>query len=235
MTTTADFILGSTGMVFETAALKAPDGFLFCYGQAVSRTTYAKLFAALSLSLAVTTTSGSASVSAATVDITTVGLIGAKVEGTGIAAGTTITAATSTTLTLSANATASASNVALTIIPWGNGDGSTTFNLPDRRGRAGVGRDGMGGTPASRITTAATGINGAALAASGGEQAHVLDVTEMPSHSHNLASGNTSAVGSNGRNPQAGGSYIDAVTNTGGGLAHNNVQPTIIFNYMIKT
>src|SRR5690606_5310505 len=40
---------------------------------------------------------------------------------------------------------------------YGNGNGSTTFNLPDSRGRADFGRDDMGVGAASRITNAISG------------------------------------------------------------------------------
>ena len=46
--------------------------------------------------------------------------------------------------------------------PFGTGDGSTTFNKPDMRGRTPTGRDNMGGTVASRMT----GVN--TMGASGG-------------------------------------------------------------------
>lgn len=159
-----DFILGSTGMVFDHAGYQAPSGFLLCYGQAVSRTTYAALFAAITLPLTGGTTSGSKSVSAASVDITALGLIGAKVEGAGVPANTTVTAATSTTLTISANATATAAGVALTIIPWGNGDGSTTFNVPDLRGVVTAGIGNMGGTASGKLSVSTTGTTTAASA-----------------------------------------------------------------------
>lgn len=40
---------------------------------------------------------------------------------------------------------------------WGAGDGTTTFNLPDMRGRVAAGRDDMGGTNAQRLTVVLTG------------------------------------------------------------------------------
>ena len=43
---------------------------------------------------------------------------------------------------------------ALVATSYGVGDGSTTFNLPDYRGRAGVGLDNLGGSSANRITDA---------------------------------------------------------------------------------
>jgi microcystin-dependent protein len=55
---------------------------------------------------------------------------------------------------------------------YGAGDGSTTFNLPDLRGRTVVGV-GQG-----------TGLTNRALAATGGEEAHILSVAELASHNH---------------------------------------------------
>jgi len=40
---------------------------------------------------------------------------------------------------------------------FGAGDGSTTFNTPDLRGRAVAGKDNMGGTAANRLNVALTG------------------------------------------------------------------------------
>ena len=53
---------------------------------------------------------------------------------------------------------------------FGSGDGSTTFNLPDLRGRLLGGKDDMGGSAASRITTAGSSIDGTTLGANGGAQ-----------------------------------------------------------------
>ena len=50
---------------------------------------------------------------------------------------------------------------------WGAGDGVTTFNLPDLRGRAGIGA-GTG-----------TGLSPRVLAAKGGEETHSLTVNEQ--------------------------------------------------------
>lgn len=52
---------------------------------------------------------------------------------------------------------------------YGNGDGSTTFNLPDLRGRVPVGADAMGGTAANRAqrTSTITTTNGSATATIG--------------------------------------------------------------------
>jgi microcystin-dependent protein len=106
---------------FAGIAAAVPAQWLLCYGQAVSRTTFASLFAVLGTS-------------------------------------------------------------------WGAGDGSTTFNLPDLRGRAMFGKDDMGGTPASRLTAGVSGVAGATLGAVGGSQStqdHNHTLTD-PTHTHTV-------------------------------------------------
>jgi microcystin-dependent protein len=115
---------------------------------------------------------------------------------------------------------------------FGSGDGSTTFNVPDLRGRAVAGLDNMGGNAASRITSGGSGIAGTTLGAAGGEQTHTLTQTEMPAHTHTVS---TVVVGGGlGGGSQNGVGGVNTGS-TGGGAAHNNVQPTIVLNYIIKT
>jgi len=52
-------------------------------------------------------------------------------------------------------------------VSFGAGDGSTTFNVPDLRGRVLVGKDDMGGSDASRVTSVREGLDGDTLAATG--------------------------------------------------------------------
>ncbi|MNK29154.1 Phage Tail Collar Domain protein [compost metagenome] len=63
---------------------------------------------------------------------------------------------------------------------------ATHFTLPDCRGRAAVGKDNMGGAAASRLTTAAGGVDGATLGAAGGGEAHALTAAQMPLHNHGV-------------------------------------------------
>ncbi|HEV2153178.1 phage tail protein [Bradyrhizobium sp.] len=137
---------------------------------------------------------------------------------------------------------------------YGFGDGSTTFTMPDLRGRVPAGLDSMTGTPAGRLTTTLTGIG---LGDFGGEEWHTLTTSEIPSHTHaNTLSdpGHTHpyvAVNNSEQKPASGGTaaYTSTTTvnttsnttgititnvSTGGGGAHNNVQPTLVINYIIK-
>lgn len=107
---------------------------------------------------------------------------------------------------------------------YGAGNGSTTFGLPDLRGKAPIGA-GQG-----------TGLTNRALAATGGEELHTLSTGEMPAHQHKVrwstgAGGSASfyAPGS-----ALGGTDYEIDASEGGGGAHNNMQPFLALNYIIK-
>lgn len=101
------------GVMMDYAGTTAPSGWLMCYGQAVSRTTYAALFAVIG-------------------------------------------------------------------VAFGAGDGSTTFNLPDLRGRTRIGLDNMGGSSANRVTNAQADVMGG----NAGAENHTLTITQIPAHTH---------------------------------------------------
>lgn len=131
-----------------------------------------------------------------------------------------------------------------------------TIVVPDLRGRGRVGKDDMGGTAANRITASGSGITGTTLGASGGAETHTLLTAQMPSHTH------TASVTDPGHShsyympdgydwkggavnyaakPTIAATTGDSTTgisvsnsSTGGGGAHNNVQPTWIANVIIK-
>ena len=147
------------------------------------------------------------------------------------------------------NRTAQAALFSVIGTTYGIGDGSTTFNLPDLRGRvvAGLGESLLGAT-ADEL-----GDDNGLIA---NTKEHTLLETELPAHDHftlnnnagnsgnsvdttNSASFSTSFGGDSSYQMAA--PTADPVANiglsseTGGGLAHPNVQPTIILNYIIKT
>jgi microcystin-dependent protein len=108
---------------------------------------------------------------------------------------------------------------------YGSGDGSTTFNLPDITGRVVAGKEAT----ATRLTSGVSGVDGGTLGAHGGDQS-------MQSHLHSFTAVINIGPGNGAFN--AGGSFNNAggqnTTVTGGG-GSQNVQPTIILNYIIKT
>jgi len=61
-----------------------------------------------------------------------------------------------------------------------NGNGSTTFTMPDLRGRVAAGKDNMGGSAASRLTSTTMTPDGNTLGATGGTQTHTLTLGQLP-------------------------------------------------------
>lgn len=62
---------------------------------------------------------------------------------------------------------------------YGTGDGSTTFNIPDLRGRVIAGLDNMGGSSAARLSTAMTSTT---LGNTGGVQQVTLGTSNLPAY-----------------------------------------------------
>lgn len=229
----------------------APAGFLLCYGQAVSRTTYAELYNVLCpvigtftvtiASPAVFTLAGHFMSDGDAVRLFTTGAL-----PTGLSVNTDyyVTAAATNTFQLSATRGGAAINTSGTqsgthtvqYFGYGAGNGTTTFNVPDKRGRVSVGRDDMGASVAGRITAAGSGIYASALGATGGAETHTLTTAQIPAHSHptgDAASATGSASGG-GKFFAGTGTATTTANNTGGGGAHNNTQPSQVDNWIIK-
>ena len=172
MSRVLDLWAGMTGTVLDFAGSAAPTGWLLCYGQAVSRTTYAPLFAAI---------------------------------------GTT----------------------------FGAGDGSTTFNLPDCRGRVHAGKDNMGGSAAGRLTNSGTGnpgVDGSTLGAGGGVDRYTLTQAQLAAHTHDYTTTSGAVAVQSGSSATVVAGQVTAQTgNIGANAAHPIVQPTLVLNKIIKT
>jgi microcystin-dependent protein len=63
---------------------------------------------------------------------------------------------------------------------YNNGDGSLTFGILDMRGRVRATKDNMGGSAASRLTTAGSGVDGSTLGTAGGGQNQTLTLAQLP-------------------------------------------------------
>lgn len=148
-----------SGAVMPYAGSSVPTGWLECDGTAVSRTTYADLFTAISTT-------------------------------------------------------------------WGTGDGSTTFNLPDLRGRTPIGA-GTG-----------SGLTARTLGGTGGAEEHTLNAAQMPNHTHDtITKSSATGFGSAGAVTRAN-AVSDgtvATSSTGSGSPHNNMQPWAALKMIIKT
>lgn len=106
---------------------------------------------------------------------------------------------------------------------WGAGDGAATFNLPDLRRRVRAGAGGVGSAGLANT-----------VGSTGGAETHTLTVAEMPPHTHTVRGGSASgnavvAADQRGRGSDA------ATGSTGGGAAHNILQPTAVVVAIIKT
>lgn len=134
---------------------------------------------------------------------------------------------------------------------WGAGDGSTTFNVPDLRGRATIGSGTGSGLTARTVGQQTIG-----------EENHVLTVAELAAHNHTINISDPGHVHA----PAVGPSYITTgggsgvlsagsdlpiatsattvskvtgitatSTNNGSGTAHNTMQPSAVVTKLIKT
>lgn len=113
------------------------------------------------------------------------------------------------------------------------------ISVVDMRDRVPAGRGNMIGN-AGRLSGQPGGVNGNGLGNSGGAESHSLQGVENGPHDHTftyLQATPTDQPGSAIRDvirPGQGGSSTFTVNSSGGGDPHNNVQPTIICNFLIK-
>lgn len=137
---------------------------------------------------------------------------------------------------------------------WGSGDGSTTFNIPDMRGRAAMGA-GQG-----------AGLTNRSVGTKVGAETHQLGTGELPAHNHGVTDpghrhrfnsadagvgtgaalariptyGTPNAFTDTPGGSWSGGAILEntatgiAIQNAGGGGSHNNVQPSAAVKMLVK-
>lgn len=137
---------------------------------------------------------------------------------------------------------------------YGSGDGSTTFDLPDKTGRVSAMRESL----STRLTSAYFGGNSTSLGAVGGSESHTLTTSQLASHVHastlsdpghshlsNFVLGGSTGGSGTGTAVNLSSSVTGNIASTttgititnvsaGSGNAHNNVQPTIVCSYIMR-
>lgn len=107
---------------------------------------------------------------------------------------------------------------------YGDGDGSSTFNLPDLRSRMPVGI-GDGGAD----------LTDRSLGDTGGTENVTLTTNQIPAHNHEIRSSNwETGGGSGGMGNSTDQQHWGYTENTGGGQPHNNLPPFLAINFLIK-
>lgn len=108
------------------------------------------------------------------------------------------------------------------------GSDNTDFQVPDRRERVAVGKGSSG-----RLTSG-NGHDASAIGNTFGAEVHTLTIDEMPSHRHEIKGYNQTSNGSGNVAVNNGGSITNHSQYAGGGDEHENVQPTLVVNFIIR-
>ena len=162
--------------------------------------------------------------------------VGMSITGNGIPAFTTITVIAANLITMSNNATIDGSSV-ISFYFVGNGDTTTTFNVPDARRRTMM---GSGGTIISGSTSNGFGI-GNKIGDVGGQESHLQVLSELVEHKHDPLAGAAFWMSTaTPPNTAGGGSGLTAQVTTGGvtgfttQTASNIIQSALITNKCIR-
>jgi hypothetical protein len=192
---------------------------VYGYGQALARASYPGYLAAVTRAQSATLTAGNNTITSVG---NTAGLgAGMPLEGTGIQSGTVISSVTSSTVVMSKTASANGSQTVTAFITgYGSGGDSTTVGVLDCRGRAMAGRDDMGGTAASLLTSTYFGGNSAMVGSVGGGESKALLTANLPPYTPagSVTYSGTTQVRNIGLNVTGGSSVFvlqDQVTGTG--------------------
>lgn len=222
-----------SGMVIDWAGPVAPAGYLITDGSAVLRSSYANLMAAITQTQSgAGFTNGMPTVTGLT-NATTTMYPGMPIESLNFAGGTTILSITNaTTVVMSSNATSSVTHP-ITFFNWGNGDGSTTFNVPLLTGKVTANE---GGTLLGNAS-AQVDVVGQFL----GVPKHTVGLNEIPQHTHDPLSGPGYVANTGSALYQGAADDGSQQATTGGITGYSSqtqlslVQPTAIMYKIIKT
>lgn len=219
------------GMTIMWPCPGAPIGsYLFSDGSAVSRTTYATLDAALNQKqIGVVTNTDATVTGLVTADM----FAGMDIECSAFAPGTTIAdVVNSTSVTMSTTATAGGS-LSIQFFQEGNGDGSTTFNIPDMRTYVPAGSGGSG------VSFGSETVN--VVGESVGDQTYMQQLTDLAPHTHDKPNGNGFIIGgASGIGYGSSGNQFGQTAITGGITGGTSqtamplVQPTKLAKFFIK-
>jgi len=244
--TQTQFISATTGMISMYAGAAAPTGFLFCDGAAVSRTTFAALFAIASTTYGV----GDGSTTFNVPDLRSSFPVG---QGQKTKAFTFLDAnvnVATEVITVPTNEYLyTGQQVALTtsgVLPAGLSATNyfiirvtaTTIKLATSRANAdddvavNITAAAGGGTHTLTLT-----LTNRVIGTDGGEESHTLQTEELASHIHDTAARFSGGSGSN-QNIAGSGSATNASLNTsasGGDTPHNNMPPFVSLHFIIKT
>lgn len=182
----------AVGSIKPWAGLTPPINYVYSYGQELSRTTYAALFSAITLTQSLSCSSGSPILTG--LSDTSQIPVGSVLESTCIAAGSTVISKATTTVTMNTNSSLTTATTGVFFL-YGNGNGTTTFNVPDLRGNVIAGRCNMGGVDCTNLTVTGLGETASATGAVGGNQTKTITVPNLPPYS---PTGSVTAVNATG-------------------------------------
>jgi len=255
-----------------------PANYLLADAAPISRSMYGALFTAITIAATGTTTLAGATITGISSVITPYINAGMKITGANLGAlGTVYTVssvgATSIVLTSGTGVVAGAGG-SLVVYPHGAGNGSTTFNLPDARGRVVAGQGAVNtnaqpslwvgnasgeqlhilvqnelstalgtaaaqtGTAAAQAASASTSVSGSSFIL-GSESTSTIYTNAGGNSDHspawNLVTNASHPVVTTVTNSASAVSLgTSAVTNSGGGQGHNNMQPYLVATHIIR-
>jgi microcystin-dependent protein len=121
---------------------------------------------------------------------------------------------------------------------YNNGNGTTTFGVPDARGRFRATKDNLGGSAAGRLTSTTVSPDGNTLGGTGGTQTRTLVTANLPAYtpSGTITNGaitinhNTNSLAGNNNNNGGGGGAFAAMASAAASITASQGASTFIGN-----